>query len=147
MTTITILDPVTPTEQEAALARESSRRLSRYGRKDLTMRTTDGDEVTLPAPAVQLLVRLLVEMANGNAVTLTPIHAELTTQQAADLLGVSRPFLIKQLEDGLIPYRNVGAHRRILLKDVIDYKRDIDAKRLEVLAELVKLGQEMDMGY
>jgi len=147
MTTVTNLDPVTPTEKETTLARESSRRLSRYGRRDLTIHVPHGGEVTLPASAVRLLVRLLSEMADGNAVTLVPIHAELTTQQAADLLGVSRPFLIKQMQDGLIPFRKVGMHRRILLKDLMDYKRDIDAKRHKVLDELVAQAQELNMGY
>ena len=147
MTTISMQEPVVPTEKEAALARESSRQLSRYGRKDLTVQVAGGGEIVLPAPAVRLLVRLLSEMADGNAVTLVPIHAELTTQQAADLLGVSRPFVIKQMEDGLIPYRTIGAHRRVLLNDVITYKRDIDAKRHAVLDELAALGQEMNPDY
>jgi len=147
MTNITIQEPVAPTEQEATLARESSRQLCRYGRTDLTVQIDGVGEVVLPAPAVRLLVRLLTEMADGNAVTLVPIHAELTTQQAADLLGVSRPFLIKQLQDGLLPYRKVGLHRRILLSDLMAYKRDITAKRHKVLDELVAQAQELNMGY
>jgi len=141
------LESVTPTEEETTLARESSRRLSQYGPRDLAVQVDGVGEVVLPASAVQLLVRLLTEMGEGNAITLVPIHAELTTQQAADLIDVSRPFLIKQMEEGLIPFHNVGTHRRILFKDLMEYKRKMIALRLEALDELAALGQEMDPNY
>lgn len=141
-------EPVSPSDSEAQLARDSSRQLSRYIRRDLQVRVPETDEtVILPAAAVRLLVAMLSEMAEGNAVTLIPIHAELTTQQAADLIGVSRPFLVKQLEAGRIPYRKVGTHRRILHSDLIRYKNGMDAKRLEALNELAAQAQDLDMGY
>jgi len=84
-------------------------------------------------------------MAEGNAVRLIPIQAELTTQQAADLLGVSRPFLVKQMTDNLIPYRKVGTHRRILFSDLMKYKQQIDEKRLQALQELADQAQELDL--
>jgi excisionase family DNA binding protein len=104
-------------------------------------------QVLLPATAVRLLVEILTQMAEGNAVTLIPIHAELTTQQASDILGVSRPFLVKLLKDEQIPYRKVGTHRRIKYRDLMKYKHETDAKRLKALDELAAQAQELNMGY
>jgi excisionase family DNA binding protein len=141
-------EPVTPTAEDARLARMSSRRLVPFLNRNLLVRLSDTNEtVELPAAAVRLLVDLLSAMAEGKAVTLIPIHAELTTQQAADLLGVSRPFLVKQLEENEIPFRKVGTHRRVLVSDLMAYKRKIDGKRLEALDELAAEAEELDMGY
>jgi len=139
-----------PSERDVVLARQSSRELSQFVQHDLRVRIGQGDketELSLPAPAVRMLVKLLTEMAEGNAVTVVPINAELTTQQAADLLGVSRPFLIKELDSGAISYRKVGTHRRIALADVLEYKKSTERKRLETLNELTAQAQELDMGY
>lgn len=103
--------------------------------------------VVLPAAAVRLLGEALAEMAKGNGVTLLPVHSELTTQQAAEVLHVSRPFLVEQLERGLIPYRKVGTHRRILLADLLAYKETMDRNRLQTLEELTAQAQELGMGY
>ena len=148
MTPVNLNDPVTPTPNDAALARESSRQLAPFSRKDLKVRIADTNEqIVLPAAAVQLLIDLLSVMADGNAVTLIPIHSELTTQQAADLLGVSRPFLIKQLESNVIPFRKVGTHRRILFSDLMEYKKSMVRQREKALGELTAQGQDMDLGY
>jgi len=139
--------PFAPDAEEIAIARESSRRLAPFAEKRLTLnlREEEGSiEIELPAGAVKILVRLLAEMAAGNAVTIVPIHAELTTQQAADLIGVSRPFLVGELEAGSIPFRKVGTHRRVLFQDLVDYKESKEQKRLETLDELAALGQELE---
>ena len=148
MTSIRTSVPASPTEKESSLARQAGRRLGRYGRRDLkiTLGGT-GEAILLPASAVRMLNQALSEMASGNAVTLVPAHAELTTQQAAELVGVSRPFLITQMRQGLLPFRKVGTHRRVLLKDVMEYKRKIDAARLDVLDELAAQAQELKLGY
>lgn len=141
---------VTPTAQDAELARESSRRLSPYRRRKLRVELpgngSPGESVEVPAVAVELLVRILTEMADGNPVTLIPLHAELSTQQAADLLNVSRSFVVKLLEERRIPFRKVGSHRRILFSDLLAYKRQSDAKRDRLLADLVADAQEQG-GY
>jgi excisionase family DNA binding protein len=145
-------EPVAATEAEMPLARESSRRLARYTKQSTPLIVTPeggkaSDAVVLPASAVKLLVRLLSEMAAGNAVTLIPVHAELTTQQAAGLLGVSRPFVIKQIEDGKLPHRRIGTHRRVMFKDLMDFKRRIDADRSKALDQLAAEAQKLNLGY
>ena len=145
---MTRYDPVSPSREDAALARQSSRQLVPFAKSDLRVRLQEtGEEVMIPASAVGLLVDLLSEMAEGHAIALIPIDAELTTQQAAELLRVSRPFLVGQLEAGEIPFRKVGTHRRVLLTDLLAYKRAIDQKRLGTLDELSAQAQELDMGY
>ena len=99
----------------------------------------------LPAAAVGLLVRILEEMARGNAVTLIPVHAELTTQEAADMLNLSRPSLIQLLDEGKIEYRKVGTHRRVRFEGLMKYKRRADADRRRALEELAAYDQELGL--
>lgn len=140
---------IVPTEHESELAHESSRRLSPFACRDIKIRieVPNGPEVDLPASAVNLLVRLLMQMAEGNAVALMPVQSELTTQQAAHFLGVSRPFLVKLLDERRIPYRLVGSHRRVLLTHLQDFKEEMDARRHEILDELERQAQRLGMGY
>jgi len=147
------IDPVKPTANEAILAQETSQRLAMMLDKqaDVKLQILEqerSDEVLIvPASAMRLLVHILSEMAQGNAVTLTPIQAELSTQQAADLLNVSRPYLVQLLENGEIPHHKVGTHRRVLFEDVVRYKEDVKAKRRLALEELTAQAQELNMGY
>lgn len=141
-----------PSAQEAAIARASGQLLSRYAQNKapLKLRVTDGDQaepIELPAGAVTLLMDILEAMAAGQGVTIIPESAELTTVQAAEVLNVSRPFLIKLLDDQKIPHRKVGKHRRIRMEDVMAYKASIDAERENVLDQLAAEAQEQDMGY
>ena len=147
-------ETVTPTQADAQLARESSRLLAtrKLGRRtSIRIRLMDdGDEaeaVSVPASAVRLFLHLLSEMSQGNAVTLIPTHAELTTQQAADLLNVSRPYVVKLLDEGKIPSRSVGKYRRVRFDDLMAYKRKDDEARAKVLDQLTAEAQELGMGY
>ncbi len=101
----------------------------------------------VPAKVFELILEILGQMANGNMVTVVPIHAELTTQQAADILNVSRPYVVKLIEDGHLPAKKVGTHRRIRMSDLIIYKKYDDKERREVLRELTREAQELGLGY
>jgi len=138
-----------PSEAEAGLAKETSRVLASRLKKGAAMklRIVDDDAgqatVKLPAPAVGLLLRILEEMARGNAVTIIPVHAELTTQEAADMLHISRPSLIQLLDEGKIEFRRVGTHRRVRFEALMKYKRQMDEQRRAALRELAAYDQEL----
>jgi excisionase family DNA binding protein len=104
-------------------------------------------QLRIPSSAMHLLFAALSEMACGNAVSLLPLNAELTTQQAADILNVSRPYLVGLLENGDMAYRKVGAQRRVPLREVMAYKARTDIDRRAALNELARLGQELGVGY
>ena len=144
-------ETVAPTEADAQLARESSRRLATRKlsrRPSVRLQVLDDGEaaevVVVPASALRLLLHALTEMAQGNAVTLIPVHAELTTQQAADLLNVSRPYLVKLLRDGALPHRKVGNRHRLHMSDVLAYQRARDLRRGEALERLTRLTEDID---
>src|SRR5260370_36457522 len=139
-----------PSEAEADLAKETSRELASRLRDDnpMRLRIMDGPApktVKLPAAAVRLLGRILEEMAHGNAVTLIPVHAELTTQEAADMLDISRPSLIQLLAEGKIEFRRVGTHRRVRFEGLMAYKRRADADRPAPHAAPVAHDQRLEL--
>lgn len=134
----------TPSTVDVALAREAGVLLKRVVGKrpgvrlriELEGSEPDGEAVTLPGAATRLLLHILDEMANGNAVALMPLHAELTTQQAADMLNVSRPFLVQLIEEGKLPFRKVGTHRRVRVDDLLAYRRLAEVDREKALQRL-----------
>ena len=153
MTTHTPTRPL-PTAEEVVLARECGRALSAHLQtRTQTQQIEIVDEkgaahpVHVPVSALRLLVEVLTEIGEGNAVSLIPIHAELTTQDAADVLNVSRPFLVQMLERGEIPFHKIGTHRRVRYQDVIAYKERIDAERSKALDALAEQAQALKMGY
>jgi excisionase family DNA binding protein len=139
-----------PSEREIAVARESSRLLAAcLGKGDTArLRVIDGGkDITVPVSALHLLVDILNQMAEGNAVTLVPIHAELTTQQAADFLNVSRPYFVKLLEHGEVPFRKVGTRRRVQFSDLLDYQRRLSEKARKAADDLTAESQALKLGY
>ena len=150
MNASTKLPPHIPSEQEIEVARESSRLLAAYLGKGETarVRVIDGDkDITLPVSALHMLVDILNNMAQGNAVTMVPVNAELTTQQAADFLNVSRPHLVKLLEEGKLPFRLVGTHRRVPFKELLAYQQISNEKSRKAADELTRQAQELGLGY
>ena len=134
------------------MARESALLISRLASPDhdlkLTVKEEGQDEtLVLPAGAVALLMDILENMAAGRGITLIPQNAELTTVQAAAILNVSRPFLIKLLDEKAIPHHKTGKHRRIRIEDVMAYKVKVDQDREAVLDRLTTEAQAQGMGY
>ncbi len=142
------------TKEDVALARQgreilNPRRLKELVRKKarLVVGAEAGDEIALPPQAVKALAEVLTHLAEGKEVTVASLPAEMTTQQAADFLHVSRPFLVNMLEKGEIPFRKVGSHRRVLFEDAACYKQRINEKRLKVLEQLAAQAQDLGLGY
>lgn len=142
--------PVLPSDQEAEMARLSSRALAPHiaDENGLKIRLEDGEEFILPQAALRLIMDMLAHLSEGSAVTLIPVHAEMTTQQAADFLNVSRPFLVNEILDkGKVPYRRLGTHRRLLFKDLLEYKNQTEKASREAFRELTEQAQELGFGY
>lgn len=139
--------PILPSESEIIQA-QNSLLLLKNDRVDqhFAIGSPSGLKVPLSESAFNLLLSILTEMSRGNAIQVMPINAELTTQKAADLLNVSRPFLIKLLEENRIPFRMVGRHRRILFKDLMEYRTHSKKKQFKGMQELSRFDDEHGIG-
>lgn len=136
------------TEKDISLARSGAQSLgSKTKRRKAKLVIETNVAVSLPPQAIEALAEVLEHLAAGREVAIVAQNAELSTQQAADFLRVSRPHVVALLEKGEIPYRKVGAHRRVLSVDVEAYKRRIDEERLKTLDELSAQAQELGLGY
>ena len=138
-----------PNDEDVALADRAGRKLAAFGDGTDPVPARFGaatsEPVDVPTSAVRLLREILVQMARGNGVALTPLHAELTTRQAADLLQVSRTHLVQLLDEGRIPCRKVGAHRRVRVEDIVDYRRETESRRRKALDELTAFDQDLGL--
>ena len=148
--------PSLPKTHDIALAEQASIQMCSFlsgdRKKDIlfSLKRSGGKEViefSLTPAIVDLIFRSLVHIAKGDAVTIVPFHAELTTQEAANFLNVSRPYFIRLLEKGAIPFHRTGRHRRILFEDVLKYKEKMKAKSHKISDELIKEAQDLDLGY
>lgn len=142
-------DPLIATQSEALIAREALPRLKSVAQAgaDIRIRVLGADDIVVPLPAVavRIIVGLLAAMAEGKPVSLIPTDAELTTQQAADMLNVSRPHLVKLLLGGEIPFHQVGTHRRLKVADLLVYKARSREQREAAIEKMVSLSQELGL--
>ncbi|MHB1415095.1 MAG: helix-turn-helix domain-containing protein [Chloroflexota bacterium] len=136
-------EPVLPSEGEKTTIQELDELLTKKKVHKARLIGPDGESLILPDSVSILLARVVHDLAQGNAVTVIPVQAELTTQVAADLLNVSRPFLVKLLESGEIPFHHVGTHRRVRFKDVMAYKHRRDRERQRAIDDLARVSQEL----
>lgn len=143
-----------PSNEEIAAASTAARAMSRLNQSSPSVsfvpQAADGESATfepisLPMSIFRIIVNMLVEMGNGNAVAVVPVNAELTTQQAADLLNVSRPHLIKLIEQEALTYRMVGTHRKLKAKEVLNYRSKTAHVRSESLKKMVALDEELGL--
>lgn len=150
MQTTAVKLPTTEAAEQAQTALHALSKIrSKRSVRTLQVKPERGPDVsvTVPREAFELFLEILGQMANGNAVTIVPVHAEVTTQEAADLLNVSRPHLIQLLETGKIQFRRVGTHRRIRVSDLLTYQQAAEAERRTTLDALTQEAEDLDLGY
>ena len=148
------IETLTLTTEEASLTQFSSDVLSSclttgqsHYQIEVMSEEATAQTITIPASALRILAEALSQISLGNAVKIVPLKREFSTSEAAELLNVSRSYLVGLLESGQIPFRKVGTRRRILFEDVMTYKQNIDIQREQTLAELAAQAQELKMGY
>jgi excisionase family DNA binding protein len=153
MTTIAAGRSVKPGEVNAETAARALRRIKGYlqahphDTSDIELLVEAGadDALVVPRPVVELVAHMLGQLAEGRGISVIPSQAELSTQQAADMLNVSRPYLIGLLESGKIRFRTVGRHRRVRFEDLMEYKRHDDLERRSAADDLADLSQELEL--
>jgi excisionase family DNA binding protein len=141
-----------PDEAERQEAEQASRALAALAGRDRVHVEAEAEGMPrqsfiLPAAAVRLLTDVLVHLSQGQGVAVLPENAELTTQQAADMLNVSRPYFVGLLEAGVVPFHKAGTHRRVRLRDLVSYKEKRQAASRAAMDELTAQAQELGLGY
>lgn len=143
------------TKEDQKIAKDSlqefrnvSQRIKSSRKKGISIKIQEtGEFFTIPKKALTLLSAIIQNMAEGKTISIVPSNSEVSTQQAADMLNVSRPHLVKLLETNKIPFKKVGSHRRILLKDIMEYKDQLAKTREAQLDFLSKQAQDLNLGY
>jgi len=142
-----LIDIRRPTKEEQRAARESYEALVssieqlRTEMPEIEIEETE-DKIRIPINALRFLASILKEISRGNPVSIVPIATEITTQAAAELLGCSRPHIVKLLEEGKIPYTTVGKHRRIKYEDLVTFKKEMKSRQRSKIQELMQLDEE-----
>lgn len=150
MTNSIIDNQILPAQREIEAAIRGQRELAAYlstkiETQKISIQDADNNthQIELPTSSLTLLMSILGELAVGNAVQIVPVHAELTTQEAANILNVSRPHMVKLLEDGKLPFHRTGRHRRVLFADLMRYKSNRDNESNRVMQELTNYSQKL----
>ncbi|MBG0815489.1 helix-turn-helix domain-containing protein [Planomonospora sp. ID82291] len=138
----TVLPPSDPLDQGRVAMLAA---LVEHSAEDAVLVGPGGEQVQLPHQVYEVLVQVVEAMAAGRAITIVPSAQRLTTQEAADLLGISRPTLVRLLEEGEIPFEQPGRHRRIRLEDVLDYQRRRRSERRELLNEMIRRTEDLGL--
>lgn len=149
----TYTEKITTEDQEIAKNclhdfQESYQRITSSRKNTVKIRVEETEEfITIPKKAMSILSAIIENMADGKSISIIPSKSELSTQQVADMLNVSRPHVVKLLETKIIPFKKVGSHRRILLKDVMQYKEKLAKEREVQLESLANQAQKLNLGY
>ena len=146
------ISSINPGDVDTEVAERAARRIAEYLTShpdddlvEVLGETGDDDALVIPRATAIMFAQILELLAQGRGVQIIPKEAELTTQQAADMLNVSRPYLIGLLEDGKIPYRRVGRHRRVTFEALMEYKRHDDQERRAAADDLAELSEELGL--
>lgn len=149
----TLIGMTTKEDQKIAISslqgfQDVSQRIKSSRKKGIKIKVQEtGEFITIPKKALTLLSTILQNMAEGKTISIVPSNSEVSTQQAADMLNISRPHLIKLLEAKKIPFKKVGSHRRVLLEDIMEYKEHLDKQREAQLDFLSNQAQDLNLGY
>ncbi len=138
-------DPTTADVPDQAALTDLQRLLSQADAAGICLVTADGQRALVPEPALRVLRSAVAHLARGRAVQLVPMETMLRTQQAADLLQVSRPYLVKLLESGAIPFTRTGDQRRVALADVLAYRDRRAQERRQILEQMVRDAEELGL--
>ena len=147
MTQLLEHEHIAATEEERSILHDIEEMLRQYRERQSMPKLVgpDGEEIVIPKTLFHLLKQVVRDLAQGQVVAIASLHRELTTQQAADLLNVSRPYLVQLLENGRLPFTKTGTHRRIRFNDLMQYKAKRDATRKRGLAQLTQMSQELGL--
>jgi excisionase family DNA binding protein len=136
-------EPIVAPERERRALERIGEALRPKKSRGARLRGPRGEEMIIPQSLYAVLVQAVKQLMSGRAISIVPVTAELTTQQAADMLNVSRPFVVKLLEQGAIRFHKAGTHRRVYLKDLLAYKRKRDEEAQRALGRLVDGAQDL----